>query len=69
MTSKVAQIREEMSFARDLAKGQILFVAVPVLYEAEHKKLKLLQASIVGQIAREMGLSVELLQEDASHGE
>lgn len=45
MASKVAQIREEMSFARDLAMGQILFVAVPVLNEDDYKKLRILQAS------------------------
>lgn len=69
MVSKVAQIREEMSIAHNLTKGQILFVAIPVRDEEHHKKLKMLQASIVLQIAHEMGLSVELLQEEASHGE
>lgn len=63
MVSKVAQIREELSFARDLAKGQILFVAVQVLDEEHHKKLKMLQASIVLQIAREVGVPVEFMQE------
>jgi len=45
MTSKVAQIREEMSFARDLTKAGILFVAIPVLNEDDYKKLRILQAS------------------------
>ncbi|MBC8718772.1 hypothetical protein [Ochrobactrum sp. Marseille-Q0166] len=53
MVSKVAQIREEMGFAQDLAKGQILFVAVPVLNEEDHSKLKLLQASRALQLDRE----------------
>lgn len=56
MVSKVAQIREEMNIAHDLTKGQILFVAIPVLDEEHHKKLKMLQASIVLQIAREVGV-------------
>lgn len=45
MASKVAQIREEMSFARDLTKAQMLFVAIPVLNEEDYKKLRILQAS------------------------
>jgi len=53
MVSKVAQIREEMRFAQDLAKGQILFVAIPVLNEEDHKKLQLLQASRALQMHRE----------------
>ncbi|ALJ98258.1 hypothetical protein BiPBO1_44 [Brucella phage BiPBO1] len=53
MTSKVAQIREAMSVAQDMTKAGILFVAVPVLDEADHTKLKLLQASRVVQIDRE----------------
>lgn len=58
MASKVAQIREEMSIAYDLIKGQILFVAIPVLDEADYKKLRILQAS------RALKLSGE-----SSHGE
>ncbi|MEN5276285.1 hypothetical protein ABE527_04960 [Brucella sp. TWI432] len=58
MTSKVAQIREEMSFARELTKAQILFVAVPVLNEDDYKTLRIIQAS------RALKLSGE-----ASHGE
>lgn len=58
MTSKVAQIREEMSFARELTKAQILFVAVPVLNEDDYKTLRIIQAS------RAFKLSGE-----ASHGE
>lgn len=44
MVSKVAQIREE-SFARELTKAQILFVAVPVLNEDDYKTLRIVQAS------------------------
>ncbi|WP_156797710.1 hypothetical protein [Brucella sp. BO2] len=58
MTSKVAQIREAMSVAQDMTKAGVLFVAVPVLDEADHTKLKLLQVSRVVQIDRE-----------ANHGE
>lgn len=53
MVSKVAQIREAMSIAQELTKAQILFVAVPVLNEDDHTKLKLLQASRVLQMDRE----------------
>ncbi|WP_273785682.1 DUF1382 family protein [Brucella intermedia] len=53
MTSKVAQIREAMSIAQDMTKAGILFVAVPVLSEADHTKLKLLQASRALQMAQE----------------
>lgn len=53
MVSKVAQIREEMRIAQDLTKAQILFVAVPVLNEEDHKKLQLLQASRALQMHRE----------------
>ncbi|WPM82756.1 DUF1382 family protein [Brucella pseudintermedia] len=53
MTSKVAQIREAMSIAQDLTKAGILFVAVPVLNDADHTKLKLLQASRVMQMDQE----------------
>lgn len=45
MASKVAQIREEMNFARDLTKAQMLFVAIPVLNEDDYKKLRIIQAS------------------------
>lgn len=58
MVSKVAQIREEIGFAQVLTKAQVLFVAIPVLNEEDHTKLKLLQASRVLQMERE-----------ASHGE
>ncbi|WP_180350215.1 DUF1382 family protein [Ochrobactrum sp. CGA5] len=53
MTSKVAQIREAMSIAQEMTKAGILFVAVPVLSDADHTKLKLLQASRVVQIDQE----------------
>lgn len=47
MVSKIARIREAMRTAQDLTKAQILFVAVPVLNEEDHKSLKMLQASRV----------------------
>lgn len=53
MTSKVAQIREAMSIAQDMTKAGILFVAVPVLSDADHTKLKLLQASRMMQLDQE----------------
>ncbi|UXO85621.1 DUF1382 family protein [Brucella intermedia] len=53
MTSKVAQIREAMSIAQDMTKAGIMFVAVPVLSDADHTKLKLLQASRVLQLDQE----------------
>lgn len=53
MTSKVAQIREAMSIAQDMTKAGILFVAVPVLNDGDHTKLKLLQASRVLQLDQE----------------
>ncbi|WP_155269216.1 DUF1382 family protein [Brucella anthropi] len=53
MTNRVAQIREAMSVAQDMTKAGILFVAVPVLGEADHTKLKLMQASRVLQIDQE----------------
>ena len=53
MTSRVAQIREAMSIAHEMAKAGILFVAVPVLSDADHTKLKLLQASRALQMAQE----------------
>ncbi|WP_421565613.1 hypothetical protein [Ochrobactrum sp. EDr1-4] len=53
MVSKVAQIREEMGIAQDLTKAHILFVAIPVLNEEDHKKLQLLQASRALQLSGE----------------
>ena len=53
MSSKVAQIREAMSIAQDMAKAGILFVAIPVLNDGDLTKLKLMQASRVLQIAQE----------------
>lgn len=53
MTNKVVQIREAMSIAQDMTKAGILFVAVPVLNDADHTKLKLLQASRVMQLDQE----------------
>lgn len=54
MSSKVAQIREAMSIAQEMTKAGILFVAVPVLSDADHTKLKLLQASRVLQLDQEV---------------
>jgi hypothetical protein len=45
MVSKVAQIREEMSIAQDMTRAHILFVAVPVLNEEDHTKLKMIQST------------------------
>lgn len=53
MVSKVAQIREELSIAQDFTKAHVLFVAIPVLNEEDHKKLQLLQASRALQMHRE----------------
>nr|WP_278374555.1 DUF1382 family protein [Brucella anthropi] len=53
MASKVAQIREAMSIAQDFTKAGILFVAIPVFNDADHTKLKLLQASRVMQMDQE----------------
>ena len=53
MTSRVAQIREAMSIAQDMTKAGILFVAIPVFNDADHTKLKLLQASRVMQMDQE----------------
>lgn len=53
MKSKVAQIREAMGIAQDLTKAQILFVPVPVLNDADHKRLKAMLALRVMQIAEE----------------
>ncbi len=53
MNSKVAQLREAMSIAQDMTKAGIMFVAVPVLSDADHTKLKLLQASRVLQLDQE----------------
>lgn len=53
MVSKVAQIREEISIAQDFTKAHVLFVAIPVLNEEDHKKLQLLQASRVLQLSDE----------------
>ncbi|WP_368649660.1 DUF1382 family protein [Brucella intermedia] len=53
MTSKVAQIREAMSIAQEMTKAGILFVAVPVLNEQDHTRLKLVQAVRIAQMDQE----------------
>ncbi|MBM6396158.1 hypothetical protein JQC79_10395 [Ochrobactrum anthropi] len=53
MTSKVAQIREAVSIAQDMAKAHILFVAIPVLNVADHTRLKLAQAARIAQMDQE----------------
>lgn len=55
MVSKVAQIREEMSIAQDLTKGQILFVAIPVLNKADHVRLKMVQNTRFIALADDLG--------------
>lgn len=55
MVSKVAQIREEMNVVQSLVKGQILFVAIPVLNEDDYKKLRILQATRAFKLSEEAG--------------
>lgn len=55
MVSKVAQIREAMSIAQELTKAQILFVAIPVLNEKDHIRLKMVQNTRFVALADDLG--------------